>query len=113
MPAVVVAAVVPPVVSTDPVGYGVPFWPFAGAAEQAEHRVMDAVTAAARAQGDVSGVPAAVAADGVEVLDTRLGQAADSVWMRLRLRVPGGVRCREVIVLGDRGVEVSSRRVDC
>ncbi|MBW4716186.1 hypothetical protein [Saccharothrix obliqua] len=112
VPVVLLAAVAALVVSTDPVGYGVPFWPFANVADLAEHRVMDAVTAAARSQGDPARVPGAVAADGVEVLDTRLHPPGGDVWLRLRLDLPDGARCREVMVLGD-GVQVSSRRVDC
>ncbi|WP_433265385.1 hypothetical protein ACQPZF_37785 [Actinosynnema sp. CS-041913] len=112
VPVILLVGVAAQVVSTDPVGYGVPFWPFANGSDRAEHRVMDAVTAAARSEGDPSRVPSAVAADGVEVLDTRLHVPGGSVWMRLRFHLPDGVRCREVMVLGD-GVQVNSRRVEC
>ncbi len=100
------------VVATDPIGYGIPFWPFGNGSDQAEFRIMDALTAAARSQGDPAQVPMAVAADGVEVLDTRLHVPDGGVWMRVRLLLPDGARCREIMVSGD-GVQVSSRRVDC
>jgi len=112
VPVALLMAVVARVVSSDPVGYGVPFWPFANRSVEAEHRVMDVVAAAVRAQGDPARVPAAVAADGVEVLAASLQVPGGGVWMRLRFPVPDGVRCREVRVLGD-GVQVNSRRVDC
>ncbi|MFD1150333.1 hypothetical protein [Saccharothrix hoggarensis] len=110
-PAVLILVLTARVVSTDPVGYGVPFWPFANGSDRAEHRLMDQVTTVARALRHVDAVPAAVAAQGVEVLDARIG--AGTVWMRVRLHVPDGVRCREVTVLGDTGVQVNSRRVGC
>ncbi|CCH34894.1 hypothetical protein ABZ816_20245 [Actinosynnema sp. NPDC047251] len=100
------------VVSADPVGYGVPLWPFANGSDLVEYRIMDTVTDSARAQGDPARVPSAVTADGVEVLDTRLHPPGGGIWMRVRLHLPDGTRCREVMVLGD-GVQVSSRRVDC
>ncbi|XVS63724.1 hypothetical protein ACQPYE_36605 [Actinosynnema sp. CA-299493] len=109
-PAVLVLALTGRVVSTDPVGYGVPFWPFANGSDRVEHRVMDQVTSIARALRRVDEVPSAVAAQGVEVLDARVG--AGAVWMRVRVHVPDGTRCREVSVLGD-GVQVHSRRVEC
>jgi len=117
------------VLSTDPVGYGVPFWPFANGADQAESQVMTGVVAAARAKaeafGDLAGVPAAVADSGVEVLESTVDQptsADGSVWLRVRLHLPAGAtqslgvsptRCREVVVLGNTGLEVNSRRVPC
>jgi hypothetical protein len=44
------------------------------------------------------------------VLEARVG--VGTVWMRVRVHVPDGSRCREVSVLGD-GAQVNSRRVDC
>ncbi|MFF5094596.1 MULTISPECIES: hypothetical protein [Actinosynnema] len=103
------------VVSTDPVGYGLPFWPFATNADHAEGRAMDSFLATARAQRDVARLPQAVAGEAVEVLAaTPGGVRDDSVWMRVRLHLPdGGVRCREVIVFNQVGFELNSRRVDC
>ncbi|MGM1060305.1 hypothetical protein [Saccharothrix sp. Mg75] len=111
VPAVLVVGVAVRVVSSDPVGYGVPFWPFANGSDRVERGVMDQVAATARALTRLDAVPGAVAEEGVEVLDAQVG--AGAVWMRVRLRVPDGVRCREVSVLGDTGVQVNSRRVDC
>lgn len=111
-PAALVVAVAAAVVSTDPVGYGVPFGPFLSRADRDDLRVMEAVTGAARAEGDPARVPLAVAADGVEVLESQLNAPHGAVWMRVRYHVSDGVRCREVMVLGDR-VQVTSRRVDC
>ena len=110
VPAVLVLFLAARVVSTDPVGYGVPFWPFANGSDRVEHRVMDQVTSATRALRRLDEVPSAVAAEGVEVLASRIGLG--TVWMRVRLHVPDGTRCREVTVLGD-GAQVNSRRVDC
>ncbi|MCS7484336.1 hypothetical protein ACFFQW_32185 [Umezawaea endophytica] len=106
------------VLSGDPVGYGVPVWPFANAADEAEGRVMASVVTAARADaaslGSLAGVPAAVKAGDVEVLRTQVERGGLAVWLLLRLQVPSvGVRCREVVVLGATPVEVNSRRVDC
>ncbi|XVV03049.1 hypothetical protein ACQPW3_37825 [Actinosynnema sp. CA-248983] len=112
VPAALVVAVAAGVVSTDPVGYGVPFWPFLSRSDRDDLRVMDAVTGVARAERDPARVPLAVAADGVEVLESHLHPRNGAVWMRVRYRVHDGVRCREVMVLGDR-VQVTSRRVDC
>ncbi|MEU4801927.1 hypothetical protein [Actinosynnema sp. NPDC023587] len=111
-PLVLLGGVAAVVVPTDPVGYGVPPWPFATGSDQAEYRIMGTVAEAARAQGDPARVPSAVAGDGVEVLDTRLHPPGGGIWLRVRLHVPDGTRCREVMVLGD-GVQVNSRRVDC
>ncbi|NUT51629.1 MAG: hypothetical protein HOV94_30685 [Saccharothrix sp.] len=111
VPAVLVLVLTTRVLATDPVGYGVPFWPFANGSDVAEGRVMGQVTTVARALRHLDAVPSAVAAQGVEVLDARIGPG--SMWMRLRLHVPDGTRCREVTVLGDAGVQVNSRRVDC
>ncbi|WP_447004305.1 hypothetical protein ACRAKI_32500 [Saccharothrix isguenensis] len=111
VPTVLVLVLTARVVSTDPVGYGVPFWPFANGSDRVEYLVMDQVTSIARALPRLDAVPSAVAAEGVEVLDARV--EAGGMWMRVRLHVPDGSRCREVTVLGDTGVEVNSRRVEC
>ena len=110
VPAVLLLVLTARVVSTDPVGYGVPFWPFANGSDRVEYRVMDQVTTTARALRRLDAVPSAVAAEGVEVLEARVG--AGVIWMRVRLHVPDGTRCREVSMLGD-GVQVNSRRVEC
>lgn len=112
------ALVVGRVLSGDPVGYGVPVWPFADAADVAEERVMTSVVAAARADaaslGSLAGVPDAVRAGDVDVLRTQVQRGGMAVWLLLRLRVPSvGVRCREVVVLGAAPVEVNSRHVEC
>lgn len=109
-PAVLVLVLTGRVVSTDPVGYGVPFWPFANGSDRVESEVMDQVTSIARALRRLDEVPSAVAAKGVEVLEARVG--VGTMWMRVRLHVPDGTRCREVSVLGD-GAQVNSRRVSC
>lgn len=106
------------VLAADPVGYGVPVWPFANAADLAEERVMSSVVAAARsdtaAVGSLAGVAGAVRAGDVDVVETQVQRGGMAVWMLLRLTVPSvGVRCREVVVLGAAPVEVNSRRVDC
>jgi hypothetical protein len=106
------------VLAADPVGYGVPVWPFANAADLAEDRVMSSVVAAARsdtaAVGGLAGVAGAVRAGDVEVVETQVQHGGLAVWMLLRLTVPSvGVRCREVVVLGAAPVEVNSRRVEC
>ncbi|ONI83763.1 hypothetical protein ALI22I_35515 [Saccharothrix sp. ALI-22-I] len=111
VPAVLVLVLTARVVSTDPVGYGVPFWPFANGSDRVEYRVMGEVTTIARAMRRLDAVPSALAAEGVEVLEARIG--VGTMWMRVRMQVPDGTRCREISVLGDTGVQVNSRRVDC
>lgn len=110
VPAVLVLVLTARVVSTDPVGYGVPFWPFATGSDRVEYRVMGEVTTIARTLPRLDAVPSAVAAEGVEVLEARVG--VEAVVMRVRLHVPDGTRCRVVSVLVD-GVRVNSRRIDC
>ncbi|MFJ6675319.1 hypothetical protein ACIQMJ_29810 [Actinosynnema sp. NPDC091369] len=110
VPAVLVLVLTARVVSTDPVGYGVPFWPFADGSDRVEYRVMGEVTSMARTLPRLDAVPAALAAEGVEVLEARVD--VEAVWLRVRVHVPDGTRCRVVSVLGD-GVRVNSRRVDC
>jgi hypothetical protein len=115
---VVGVLVVGRVLAADPVGYGVPVWPLADAADLAEGRVMTSVVAAARADaaslGSLTGVPDAVKAGDVDVVRTQVQRGGLAVWLLLRLRVPSvGIRCREVVVLGAAPVEVNSRRVEC
>lgn len=111
-------AVVGRVLSADPIAYGVPVWPFANTAEQAENRVMTSVANAARLnaakQGNLQEIPESVTATDVEVLRTQAQHDGLAVWLLLRLEVPAvGTRCREVVVSGATPVEVNSRHVDC
>ncbi|WP_199439492.1 hypothetical protein [Umezawaea beigongshangensis] len=104
------------VAATDPVGYGLAFWPIASAADEAEDRLMAAVESTARTAAGLAEVPEALGVTGeVEVLSADVrdaGSTDGSVLMRIRFRVQGdGQRCREVMVRGN--AEVSSRRVDC
>ncbi|QFZ23256.1 hypothetical protein [Saccharothrix syringae] len=109
LPAALVLGVAVRVVASDPVGYGVPFWPFATPSDRAEDRVMVELTTTARALRSLDAVPRAITrGDDVEVLQSR--EDAGRLWLRVRLRVPDGVRCREVGVTDAR---VTSRRVDC
>ena len=86
--------------ASDPIGYGVPVWPFADTADRAENALLSQVVPAVR-----SG--AALNHAGVEVL--RRTQAYGSAFWTLKLQVDGETRCREVAV----GLTVTSRRVDC
>ncbi|MFD4674185.1 hypothetical protein ACFWNN_31010 [Lentzea sp. NPDC058450] len=86
--------------ASDPIGYGVPVWPFADTADRAENALLSQVVPAVR-----SGT--ALNHAGVEVL--RRTQAYGSAFWTLKLQVDGETRCREVAV----GLTVSSRRVDC
>jgi len=88
------------VLASDPIGYGVPIWPFADTVDRAENALLGQVVPAVR-----SGSPLNHA--GVEVL--RRTQAYGSAFWTLKLQVDGETRCREVAV----GLTVSSRRVDC
>ncbi|MFD9698958.1 hypothetical protein [Lentzea sp. NPDC059081] len=88
------------VLASDPIGYGVPVWPFADTADRAENALLAEVVPAVR-----SGVPFEQA--GVEVL--RRTTAYGSAFWTLKLQVDGETRCREVAV----GLTVTSRRVDC
>jgi hypothetical protein len=81
VPAVLILVLAARVVSTDPVGYGVPFWPFANGSDRVEYRVMGQVTSIARALRQLDAVPSAVAAEGVEVLAARVDAGAS--WRRL------------------------------
>ncbi|MEU5695363.1 hypothetical protein [Actinosynnema sp. NPDC020468] len=111
--AVVGCAAVVGVVETDPVAYGVDFWPIAGRDDVVEGRAMGVVEDAARSVADLNRVPDVVASDGVQVADAKVDAGQGAVWMVVRVPVPGGVRCRAVMVLGSGGVQVNSRRVEC
>ncbi|GLZ35655.1 hypothetical protein Lesp02_78420 [Lentzea sp. NBRC 105346] len=89
------------VLASDPVAYGVPFWPFADSVDLAEQQLMTFVADAAR-----NGLP--VGGSDVEV--TARSESRGNTFLTLRLRVDGETRCREAI-LGAPGF--SSRRVNC
>lgn len=91
------------VLASDPIAYGVPFWPFADHVDRAEQRLLSDVAAAARA-GQFVG------SDEVEVVD-RTSKDDGVVYLRMRMHVDGETRCREAIIRGLSGL--SSRRVDC
>ncbi|MET9228949.1 hypothetical protein [Lentzea sp. NPDC003310] len=88
------------VLASDPIGYGVPIWPFADTADRAENALLSQVVPAVR-----DNLPLDHA--GVQVL--RRTTAYGSAFWTLKLQVDGETRCREVAV----GLNVSSRRVDC
>jgi hypothetical protein len=88
------------VLASDPIGYGVPIWPFADTADRAENALLSSVVPAVR-----GGLPLNHAS--VEVL--RRTNAYGSAFWTLKMQVDGETRCREVAV----GLNVSSRRVDC
>ncbi|MCP2165420.1 hypothetical protein LX83_002278 [Goodfellowiella coeruleoviolacea] len=125
--ALVAVTLVGVVLRADPVGYGTVFWPVATAYDQDEARVMADIKAAAHAEAsarnDLSGVPDTVRELGYAVTDVRVDRPTSvegSLLMRVHLVVgdgqpghPGEVRCREVLVTGSSGLEISSRRVDC
>ncbi|MDX8033635.1 hypothetical protein SK803_25725 [Lentzea sp. BCCO 10_0856] len=88
------------VLASDPIGYGVPVWPFADTADRAENALLSQVVSAVRDHQPVDH-------DNVRVL--RKTDAYGSEFWTLKLEVDGEVRCREVAV----GLNVTSRRVDC
>ncbi len=88
------------VLASDPIGYGVPIWPFADTADRAENALLTQVVPAVRGNLPIE------RAD-VQVL--RRTTAYGSAFWTLRLEVDGETRCREVAV----GLNVSSRRVQC
>ncbi|MGW6447145.1 hypothetical protein [Lentzea sp. NPDC055074] len=88
------------VLASDPIGYGVPIWPFADTADRAENALLSSVVPAVR-----GGLPLNHA--GVEVL--RRTNAYGSAFWTLKMQVDGETRCREVAV----GLNVTSRRVNC
>lgn len=88
------------VLASDPIGYGVPIWPFADTADRAENALLGRVVTAVRSNAPL---------DDQDVQVVRRAEAYGSEFWTLRLNVGGEIRCREVAV----GREVTSRRVTC
>ncbi|MFS8096541.1 hypothetical protein LFM09_05310 [Lentzea alba] len=88
------------VLASDPIGYGVPIWPFADTVDRAENALLGQVVHAVR-----DNLP--LDHEHVQVL--RRTDAYGSEFFTLKLKVDGEFRCREVAV----GLNVSSRRVSC
>jgi hypothetical protein len=88
------------VLASDPIGYGVPIWPFADRIDRAENALFSQVVPAVRGN-----LPLNLA--NVQVL--RRTDVYGSEFWTLKLEVDGETRCREVAV----GLNVSSRRVNC
>ena len=86
--------------ASDPIGYGVPIWPFADTVDRAENALLSQVVPAVRDNLPLN-------TDNVQVL--RKTDAYGSEFWTLRLKVDGEIRCREVAV----GLNVSSRRIPC
>ena len=89
------------VLASDPVAYGVPFWPFADRVDLSEQRLMSFVAGAARA-----GLPV----DTAEIQVLARTENARNTFLTLRLSVDGETRCREAIISAP---GFSSRRVSC
>jgi hypothetical protein len=88
------------VLASDPIGYGVPIWPFADHLDRAENALFTQVVTAVRANLPLN-------PDNAQVL--RRTDAYGSEFWTLKLKVDGETRCREVSV----GLTVTSRRVSC
>jgi hypothetical protein len=88
------------VLASDPIGYGVPIWPFADPVDRAENALFRQVVSAVRDNLPLN-------ADNVQVLN-KTDAYGEEFWT-LKLKVDGEVRCREVVV----GLDVNSRRVSC
>lgn len=88
------------VLASDPIGYGVPVWPFADRIDRAENALLSQVVPVVR---DNLPLNPAIA----QVL--RKTDAYGSEFWTLKLNVDGETRCREVAI----GLNVTSRRVDC
>jgi hypothetical protein len=88
------------VLASDPIGYGVPIWPFADTVDRAENALLTQVVSAVRDNLPLN-------QEGVRVL--RRTDAYGSEFWTLKLEVDGETRCREVAV----GLDVNSRRVPC
>ncbi|MFC3891773.1 hypothetical protein ACFOWZ_09805 [Lentzea rhizosphaerae] len=88
------------VLASDPIGYGVPVWPFADTVDRAENALLTQVVTAVRENLPVNH-------DGVQVL--KKTDAYGSEFFTLKLQVDGETRCRELVV----GPDVNSRRVPC
>jgi hypothetical protein len=92
--------VVGSVLATDPIGYGVPVWPFADTADRAENALLGRVVSAVRDNVSPAG-------ENVQVL--RKTDAYGSEFWTLKLKVDGQERCREVVV----SLNINSRRIPC
>ena len=88
------------VLASDPIGYGVPIWPFADRLDRAENALLGQVLPVVR-----DNLPLNL--EHVQVL--RKTDAYGSEFWTLKLEVDGETRCREVAV----GLNVSSRRIAC
>jgi hypothetical protein len=88
------------VLASDPIGYGVPVWPFADTVDRAENALLTQVVTAVRDHLPVNH-------DHVQVL--KKTDAYGSEFFTLKLQVAGETRCRELVV----GLDVNSRRVPC
>jgi hypothetical protein len=88
------------VLASDPIGYGVPVWPFADTVDRAENALLTQVVTAVRDNLPVNH-------DHVQVL--KKTAAYGSEFFTLKLQVDGETRCRELVV----GLDVNSRRVEC
>lgn len=88
------------VLASDPIGYGVPVWPFADTVDRAENALLGQVVSAVR-----DNLP--LDQENVQVL--RRTDAYGSEFWTLKFQVDGETRCREVAV----GLNVTSRRVNC
>lgn len=86
--------------ASDPIGYGVPVWPFADTVDRAENALLTQVVTAVRDKLPVD-------QDRVQVL--KKTDAYGSEFFTLKLQVDGETRCRELVV----GLDVNSRRVPC
>ncbi|KOV80312.1 hypothetical protein [Nocardia sp. NRRL S-836] len=88
------------VLASDPIGYGVPIWPFANPVDRAENALLTQVEPALRSRLPLPTPDAHV---------LRTSESYGSVFWTLELRVDGEVRCREVAV----DLDFKSRRVPC
>ncbi|MET8762198.1 hypothetical protein [Lentzea sp. NPDC004782] len=88
------------VLASDPIGYGVPIWPFADRLDRAENALLGQVIPAVRDNLPLNPADAQV---------LRKTDAYGSVFWTLKLKVDGETRCREVSV----GLTITSRRVPC
>ena len=88
------------VLASDPIGYGVPIWPFANPVDRAENALLARVEPALRSRQPLPTKDAQV---------LRTTESYGSVFWTLKLHVDGHERCREVAV----GLDFKSRRVPC
>lgn len=118
------------VISADPIRYGAVFWPFADGVDKAEavrmEQFADGIRQEAGPYANLAGVPRAMGNGLVwaEVHRPRSYRGTVRMVLRFEVRETSGlfykrpvgpivVRCREVLVRGSSGLDVSSRRVDC